>query len=108
MMFWFTSRGDLPGDFGLYRFWQSREDIPARPLHLRAERILVQPNYRRLPRAVINRHDIKPAWAFAHLRAERILVQPNYRRLPRAVINRHDIKPAWAFADVTLHKKSLR
>jgi len=35
------------------------------PSHLRAERILVQPNYRRLPRAVINRHDIKPAWAFA-------------------------------------------
>jgi len=65
MMFWFTSRGEQPGDFGLYRFWQSREDIPARPLHLRAQRILVQPNYRRLPRAVINRHDIKPAWAFA-------------------------------------------
>src|SRR5713226_6218222 len=33
--------------------------------HLRAERILVQPYYRRLPRAVINRHDIKPAGTFA-------------------------------------------
>ena len=49
----------------MYRFWQSREDIPARLLHLRAERILVQPHYRGLPRAVINRHDIKPAGAFA-------------------------------------------
>ncbi len=33
--------------------------------HLRAEGILVQPYYRRLPRAVINCHHIKPAGTFA-------------------------------------------
>ena len=49
----------------MYPVWQSREDIPVRPLHLGAERILVQPHYGRLSRAVINCHYIKPAGTFA-------------------------------------------
>ncbi len=45
----------------MYRVWRSREMLLSGSSHLRAERILVQPYHRRLPRAVINRHYIKSA-----------------------------------------------
>src|SRR5260370_23569710 len=37
------------------------------PSHLRAESILVQPHHGRLPGAVINGHELKPASTFAHM-----------------------------------------
>jgi hypothetical protein len=39
--------------------------FPPGPSPLRTEGILVQPYYRRLPRAVINCHYIRPAWTLA-------------------------------------------
>jgi len=52
------------------------------PSHLRAERILVQPYYRRLARAIVNRHDVKPAEAFPYMpfRQESLCIA-NYQEL---------------------------
>ena len=49
----------------MYRVWRLREGVPVSPSHLRAEGVFVQPYQRRLARAVINGHDIKPAGTFA-------------------------------------------
>ena len=66
----------------MYRVWQFHEDILLRPLHLRAERILVQPHYRRLSWAVVNRHDIKPARTFADVTLrQKSLRRANYKVL---------------------------
>src|SRR4029077_19383525 len=60
-------RASSQGDHKLYRVWRSREDAPAGHLHLRAERILVQPDDRRLPWTIIDCHHVKPARTFAYV-----------------------------------------
>src|SRR5258708_35907050 len=52
------------------------------PSHLRAERILVQPHHRRLPRAVIDCHYIKPAGTLANV----TLRQKSLRRANHQVL----------------------
>src|ERR1700741_150475 len=54
-------------DYKLYRVLRSREDAPAGHLHLRAERILVQPDHRGPPWTIINCHHLEPARTFADM-----------------------------------------
>src|ERR1700741_1076258 len=60
-------------DYKLYRVLRSREDAPAGHLHLRAERILVQPDHRGRPGQLSiaitsNRQGHSPTWHSARNR----------------------------------------
>src|SRR6266852_5471671 len=61
------AQGEQPRDSELYRVWRLRDDVPVGPSHSRAEGVLVQPYHRRLPRVVINGHNVKPAGTFANV-----------------------------------------
>src|SRR5258708_769345 len=60
-----TRAGGRTGDSKLYLFCRLREDVPVSPSHLRAESVFVQPYHWRLPRTVVNGHNVKPAGTFA-------------------------------------------